>query len=392
MLLYQKKPKKSVNHIYSTLPLEDWNPNVNTSYAFYYNWCDHIYGIEFPNFLDESHINFLKDNPQIKVIYDFNGEPIVESVLNNIILTSEKWNLNPNQIIVTVSNKLQTQFVEQRITNDTIKTIEHNCDIKNLVIAPDNRNVPFKKFSTMCRIHRPWRSYMLCRLKEQGLLEDFHYSFVGCYQDMDDAIKKTLDENVDITVLLKTGNWKTISEPFKIKRDLEKVCNYKISKEVSEFIDACPHYIEKDNFETDAETPQELLKSNVHLIIENGFFDLKESSYTTRSIEIGEKTWKAVITLKPFLVFSDAHYLKNIKKLGFKTFSPYINEDYDKEVDPKNRAEMIIKEIERLNNLPVAEFNKLLENCKHIAEHNFQLYQTTKSNTLDFLEIDFTTL
>jgi hypothetical protein len=392
MLLYQKKLNKNAVHVYNTIPLEDWTPLIKEKYSFYYNWCDHVYDIQFSNFLEETHINFLKENPTIKVIYDFNGEPILGSVIDEIVLTSKKWNLNSNQIVITVSNELQTQFVNERVTNDTITTIEHNCDIKNLVIAPKRDNIPFKKFSTMCRIHRPWRSYIVCRLKEQKLLEEFHYSFLGCYNDMDDAIKKALEENLDITLVLKNGDWKIITAPDRIKDDLKNICNYEISKEISKFIDLCPHYIEKDNFKTDIETPQELLSSGIHLIIENGFFDLKESSYTTRSIELGEKTWKAIMTLKPFLAYSDVQYLKNIKKLGFKTFSPYIDENYDNETDPKNRAELIIKEIERINSLSMEEFNQLLENCKDITEHNFQLYLSIREQVPEFSEIDFTKL
>ncbi len=392
MILYQKKPNRHIKHAYNTLPLEDWSSRLINGYAFYYNWCDQIYNINFSNFLDDIHIEFLKTNPQIKIIYDFNGEPIVGSILDNIIEISGRWNLNPNQIVLTVSNELQAQFVKNRVTNNKITTIEYNYDIKNITMALPKNGIKFKKFSTMCRLHRPWRSYIMCRLKETRLLENFHYSFLGCENDMIDATKKVLEENQDITLVLAYGDWKILTVPNKIKSDLKIICEYSISDEISKFIDSCPHYIEKNNFKTDAETPQELLASGIHLIIENGFFDIEESLYTDRSIEVGEKTWKAIITLKPFLVYSDPYYLKNIKYLGFKTFSPYINEDYDNEEDSKTRAEMIIKELERINSLSKEKFNKLLEDCKEIVEHNFQLYLSIKDQTPNFLEIDFTNL
>lgn len=390
MLLYQKKPNKYITHVYNTLPLEQWDPFIKEKYCFYYNWCDHVYDITFSNCLDHKHISFLRSNPNVKVIYDFNGEPIVSSVLEDIIKVAADWSLNPNQIVLIVSNELQTQYVNQHLTDNTIITKEYCCDIKNLVMAPSRSDIPFKKFSTMCRLHRPWRSYIICRLKDKGILDNFHYSFVGCYHDMDDVIEKALKENMDITKILNTGDWKIIVDSSRIKRDLENCYGRAISKEISNFVDSCPHYIEKDNFQTDVETPQELLASGIHLIIENGFFDIEESIHTTRSVELGEKTWKAIMTHKPFLVYSDTNYLKNLKLLGFKTFSQYINEEYDNEKDPKRRAEMILDEIERINNLPIEKFNKLLANCKTITEHNFQLFQSIREKTPDFLEIDFT--
>ena len=131
------------------------------------------------------------------------------------------------------------------------------------------------------------------------------------------------------------------------------------------------------------------VQKHIHLIIENGFFDIEESKYTTRSVELGEKTWKAIVTSKPFLVYSDYGYLKDLKNLGFKTFSPLINESYDNEINPKIRAEMIIKEIKKINALSETDYKNLLENCKHITEHNYNLYLSIKENNPNFLEIDF---
>jgi hypothetical protein len=53
-----------------------------------------------------------------------------------------------------------------------------------------------------------------------------------------------------------------------------------------------------------------------------------------------------------------ANGLKELKKLGFKTFSPYICEDYDNELDPEKRFNMIISEIERLSKIPMEEIHE----------------------------------
>ena len=389
MILYQKKINKNVNHIYNTVSIEEWKSTVEENYCFYYNWNDQIYGIEFKDCLSHCHIEFLKSNPKIKVVYDFSGEPIVGSIIDDIVFIFNQWSLTPSQLVVIVSNRLQKEFIEQRFDNFKISILEYNHDIANLSIVKDNRTIPNKKFSVLCRLHRPWRSYLLCRLKEQCLLDNFHYSFIGCENDMSDVVDKAMNENIDITSVLTTGNWKTPIVKDKIKQDLSTICDYRIPWAVKRFINECPHYIEKENFKSDVELPAEILASDIHLIIENGFFDIEESKYTTRSVELGEKTWKAIVTSKPFLVYSDYGYLKDLKNLGFKTFSPLINESYDNEINPKIRAEMIIKEIKKINALSETDYKNLLENCKHITEHNYNLNHSIKDNNTNFLEIDF---
>ena len=61
--------------------------------------------------------------------------------------------------------------------------------------------------------------------------------------------------------------------------------------------------------------------------------------------------------LHPFV-----HVLENtlseLKKLGFKTFEPFINEDYDNEVDDRKRMDMIYKEISKINKLSIEEIQE----------------------------------
>lgn len=390
--LYQKKITNTIKHIYNTVSIENWHPELEQDYCFYYNWCDKVYEIDFIECLDTVHIDFLRKNSKIKIIYDFNGEPILELTIKEIVAVAEQWNLNPHQVIVTVNNTLQKEFVENTFISDKVKVLIQNYEVNALKIEKERAVAHHKKFSVMCRLHRPWRSYMMCRLKEASLLDNFHYSFIGCKNDMGDVIEKAFDQDLDVTSILDTGNWKIINSSNKILDDLRTVCSYELNEKVIEFVKLCPHYIEKENFKTDAETPQEVFASDIHLVIENGFFDLEEAAYTTRSVEMGEKTFKAIIAHKPFLVYSDQHYLKNLRYLGFKTFGPWLDESYDDQTDPKIRAEMIIKEIEKINELCDNEYRKLLAKCRSITEHNFQIYLDLKNKTPNFVDIKFNDL
>lgn len=64
-----------------------------------------------------------------------------------------------------------------------------------------------------------------------------------------------------------------------------------------------------------------------------------------------EKTAKAMLSNKPFIVLSGQHFLKNLRSIGFKTFHPIIDESYDGIDDLTERTK--------------SAFNSFLELQKH---------------------------
>ena len=74
--------------------------------------------------------------------------------------------------------------------------------------------------------------------------------------------------------------------------------------------------------------------------------------------------------VKPFLVYSGPYSLELLRKNGFKTFSPWIDESYDTIVNSYERLEAIKKEIDRLAKLTYEELNDLQKEMMHILIHN----------------------
>ena len=72
-------------------------------------------------------------------------------------------------------------------------------------------------------------------------------------------------------------------------------------------------------------------------------------------------------------MFQAKHFLKNFRKLGFKTFSPYINEDYDNIDDDIERFQACVDEMKRISLLSEKDKNVLLDNLKEVCEYNFGL-------------------
>ena len=68
-----------------------------------------------------------------------------------------------------------------------------------------------------------------------------------------------------------------------------------------------------------------------------------------------------------------------MQSLGYKTFSPVIDESYDEIENDKLRAATVCKEIKRLMDKPTEDFVKDMLQLQDICEHNYKLYLTNKT-------------
>jgi len=87
-----------------------------------------------------------------------------------------------------------------------------------------------------------------------------------------------------------------------------------------------------------------------------------------------EKIVKPILAERLFLVASNQYYLRNLRRLGFKTFDGIVDESYDLESDHTIRCELVCQQIEYLLAQPQ---EKILEQIRPIAEHNKNMMLTT---------------
>jgi hypothetical protein len=102
---------------------------------------------------------------------------------------------------------------------------------------------------------------------------------------------------------------------------------------------------------------------------------ISETLFFSAATFASEKVWKPILMGQIFMPMAAPLYLQSLRDLGFKTFSPYVNEEYDLMMDPIERALGIVKSLETLMALDEVEFVKLLNECNPILEHNRQLLQ-----------------
>ena len=85
------------------------------------------------------------------------------------------------------------------------------------------------------------------------------------------------------------------------------------------------------------------------------------------SFFITDKTLKPIAAGHPFILLSTKHALKNLRELGFKTFSEFIDESYDECDTVEEKVEIISKNLEKLD---MGASKELYDSTKEIREHN----------------------
>lgn len=88
---------------------------------------------------------------------------------------------------------------------------------------------------------------------------------------------------------------------------------------------------------------------------------------------VTEKLWRAVVAHRPFIIVSNANYLKNLQKLGFKTFNNWWSEEYDMYGDSTRicKIQSLLLNISRWNETTL---HKILREMDATLAHNFQVF------------------
>jgi hypothetical protein len=75
--------------------------------------------------------------------------------------------------------------------------------------------------------------------------------------------------------------------------------------------------------------------------------------------------------MKPFVVYGPIDHLKNLKKLGFKTYNDFWNESYDQYqgIERWKKIQQVIDQILKMSTVDVLA-------CAEVAKYNKQHLQT----------------
>lgn len=201
-----------------------------------------------------------------------------------------------------------------------------------------------KLFLNFNRRHRLHRYILLLKFFEHDLLKRTHMSFskdVPVEHWIHDAQKAVADYDV------------------RLKTD-----------ELYKVYDSLPYVLDTHNF---SRFPMEdRLEDTISWYDKTYISIVSETNFENNIIHMTEKTIKPIIFKQPFIIVGPAKTLAALRKLGFRTFSDFWDENYDNELDPKKRIKMIVSVCRTIAKWNPIELHTFYERTKEIREHNFK--------------------
>ena len=121
---------------------------------------------------------------------------------------------------------------------------------------------------------------------------------------------------------------------------------------------------------------------NEQIMLDTWLSVVSEASFGESDYEcfLSEKTFKPIACNHPFIIAGNKGSLARLRELGYKTFSPYIDESYDN-LNTWERLAAITKEISRINNMKRVDKLEWYRNLKHILDFNYNLLKSRSSKS-----------
>lgn len=347
-------------------PLTESECAPNSVYYFHYYYDLHE-GVNILNSLQEKHWDHLRNDPTARFVYENCNETFTYKLAHDIKSVIVEKQIHPSKIYMIVMDEVHRKFINDRFAELEIYGVNVGVfnDLLSKTTVLEEESTEYK-FSMLSRNYRPWRTRLYAELANKNLLKDFRYSFYNIFP---------------------YGEVKYYSQDVMID-DLKKI-GYSPTDVSKDWLSKVPYTLDTDdnvlNKWGDA-TYSAIMSADIHVLVET-HFDLsyyvpgyKEYSRKLAPSSITEKTNKPIACGKPFIVFATPYFLEDLKLLGFRSFAPYINEDYDKETDNAARLNMIVEEINRISNLSEDDYNELIKNCLSIADKNRQILLSKKDD------------
>ena len=359
-MIYSKN--NSFHHLpfteFKTLDQCEFEPNDIFYHHHYHEQQNHtpIYDC-----LDEPHWEHMRKNKSVKLFHENCGETFSFRFLNEVESLLILRKIDPSQLYFAVIDENHRYYLEEGLRLMGITGVNvgvNNLFLRRLSFFDIPQDSCKYKFSSLSRNYRSWRLQLYAKLLQSGSLNRFVYSFYNIHP------------------------YDNITYPIEIiKEDLAKA-GIPLNDRLNRWVEAIPHKLDvTDNVlnKWGDVTYKTIMNADFHLVIET-HYDL---FYYVPSLDntfykglapsfITEKVYKGIACEKPFLVFGTPFMLEDVRKLGFETFSPYIDETYDTISDNQERLNTIAKEIDRLVKLPPAEYQQVLIECKKIARRNLE--------------------
>jgi hypothetical protein len=275
----------------------------------------------------------------------------------------KQLNISPEQIVLISESAIIDKEVEKiaseynlgKIKTEWMRVFEHDTSrTEHKPLSTLEYKVYDKKFLNFNRRWRIHRPALVALLEIRGILDKGYVSLAKTneYNDSWEVFFEHLswslryNQNFVDTFI---RNEETINNIPELKLDQSDMT----LNHAQTLTDATDVYYENTYFSVVSET-------NFFKVIAEGLF-------------VSEKIFRPILKKHPFILVSRPHTLSMMRNIGYKTFHPLINEDYDSEEDDCKRMLMIVNEIDRLCKLSDDELRVFLTEAKQITEYNYNV-------------------
>lgn len=227
----------------------------------------------------------------------------------------------------------------------------------------NNKEKLFLCFNRMFRVHR----YMLLGLLlERNLVSNSYYSFfLALYASIADTYKPVSMEDANTWLSRFSG-------PAMVSRINKQVSSINLPLTIN--IDSAANnknFIDEDDLHL-------FDNSYFSLVTETAYFNFHDT-LKVHPVFFSEKIFKPITMRHPFILAGPPHSLKHLRRIGYKTFSPMINESYDDITNGVARLLAIVDEVERLSKFSDEEWIKWQNDIKDIVNYNYNVIMNHSS-------------
>lgn len=223
-----------------------------------------------------------------------------------------------------------------------------------------------KKVLCLNGVSRAHRLYVAGEFILRNLFEYSYYSFLNrdCITNELETLHGVVEENN-----LSNSKYEEIKNALTIhKNEFPKLLTYPVSNP--------SHHIIPEDVPLYNETYFSLVNETLYFVKQINTMN----EVTMDCFFITEKTFRPIMAKHPFIIAGRPHILKHLRDIGYKTFSPFIDESYDDIEDDELRLQRIMDIVEHMcKNFSDSDWIEFQKNTLEIRLHNYNklLHDTT---------------
>ena len=245
-----------------------------------------------------------------------------------------------------------TQYFLEEIWGEELKCTtdfqeNENWEELEKYIDKANKLPILKKFLVLGGAIRPVRIYLYCAINADSELRE------SCIT----SIKNSY------------GCWNVLRDPNCYDRKFVKSIDPKLDDVIADLVEKHTEDATEILYEGDTGNIYGVTKQKIR---DDSFIEVvSETNFEDPLITFTEKTFKPMLSKKPFILVGSPGRLECLHRMGFKSFEEFWDESYDTVLDSRERAKSIFNLLKELDKKSLEELEVLREEMKPILDHNF---------------------